>query len=681
MRTLIVLLLVNCYSIAFCQTNLVQNGDFETHNGTVDCDYFDRQDGQNAFEDYWAQTPPWTGPEKKSLCVQSGSVGSSDHYCTGGNFGPTHAFMHNREYITAPLASSLISGKTYYVEFYVKNGGSGSVYLDNAGMRFSNDRPKQCGYYALNIDGDPHVEIDNNILIYGNAWTKITSYYTPDQDYSWLTIGTFNKDVDEQQTFRIDDIKIVEWVDDCPAIQLLENWNYTGLAGITIKADDKLYAGYDVGASSANGNVVVPAGSDISFKAGNEVGLFDGFAAELDCEFHAYNAPCGSDCFTPAPFAGASQVLCDGIPIQIGDDPVTGYNYTWTSNPANATQYLSSTTISNPVFTPPAGEGDVTYFLSATNTCGQTGSNSMSIHYDDSPSSIAQFSLSNVQLGDVPSFDAILNPDIESVYIEILDASLNVVYYQESFVNQIDFTCCQMQWEFGSSLTPCIDYKIRITVTNYCTGATATQILDWNRNRVFSLTEPIPNIITPNGSGVNDFFCVSFTGAVQITFEVKDRDGVTVYYTNTAVAPPSACIWNGDCNQGLPTCVNGPLNDGTYFYALRFYDCSNAFYDYSSFVTINHGGDRLLDTLDYSDHNEFLVFPNPSSGLISISVPMVDSGSIVIYNSLGQIVRTSNFQTAAYLIQFDMSEEPAGIYSACLFSNEWRKSLTFVVSH
>lgn len=684
MRILTVLLFLNCYAVALCQTNLVQNGDFETQVGTVDCDYFDRQDGQAACEAYWDQTPPWTVPEKKSLCVHSGSVGSSDHYCPGGNFGPTYGYMLNREYISAPLQSSLESGKTYLVEFFIKLKEEGPAYLSNAGIRFSNERPKQCGFERLNIDGDPHVEIDNNILFYNNVWTQVTVFYVPDQNYSWLTIGTHNRNEDDVQGFCIDDIKIVEWVPYCPIVQLLENWNYGGFStGHIINADDKLYAGYDVGIPSRSGNVVVPQGAYIGFKAGNEVGLFNGFEAQFGSEFRAYNAPCGSECFTPSPVGGTSTVICDGSPYQIGGGAVSGYSYVWVSDPQNAIGYLSSTTISDPIFTPPPGEGDVTYYVMATNTCGEMGSNAVSIHYDNTPSSVAQFSVNNLQLGDMPTFDLVLNPDIELVIIEVLDASLNTIYYQENFHHLIDFQCCLLQWGLPVVLSPCIDYKIRVTVTNYCTGATSVQIIDWNRNRTFSLLAPIPNVITPNDDGINDRVGVSFTGASQISFEVHASSGVTVFYDLITVYPTFAWVWDGECNQGLPNCINGPLEDGTYFYILKFFDCSGTSHDYTGFITLLNGGMRMQqqDTAASIAVGNPKLFPNPTSGNLTIYTGRIseENTSLVIYNSMGQIIEVEDLQVGQDNVELDLSYAATGIYYANFLLNGEMQSLRFVI--
>ena len=61
--------------------------------------------------------------------------------------------------------------------------------------------------------------------------------------------------------------------------------------------------------------------------------------------------------FTPSipnPVAGSSRTACKGTPIQLGTSPGMAGTYSWTvtPDPGSATYTLSSTSISNPVFTP-----------------------------------------------------------------------------------------------------------------------------------------------------------------------------------------------------------------------------------------------------------------------------------------------------------------------------------------
>ena len=59
--------------------------------------------------------------------------------------------------------------------------------------------------------------------------------------------------------------------------------------------------------------------------------------------------------------------------------------------------------------------------------------------------------------------------------------------------------------------------------------------------------------------------------------------------------------------------------------------------------------------------NDLLVYPNPSSGLVSIGLPSMDEvNSIKVINSVGQVVYQTN--TAESLIEVDLSALPKGMY-------------------
>jgi hypothetical protein len=670
------------YTISFylnSQNNLVQNGGFETHVGTLDCERVPSASSpdivthdQQRIEEYWNQCPPWQIPQKKSSPCYEGAA-SSDHLCPGGNFGPTYGFMIHREYITQELASPLIPHKWYYIEFYIRNG-SGTGSLENAGICFSTDRPKQCSYRKLNIDvnNDPNIEIDNNLIFSDNAWTKVSIYYLASLNYSWITIGTFNKDEGFSQSFRIDDIKIIEWFPPCPTVQLIENYDFTGLYGNILAGNNNLYAGYDVGASTPNGNVTIHAGSNIGFKAWHEVGLFDGFLAETGSEFHAYNAPCNSDCFPPSPAAGISADICDGLPYELGESAGFNQTYTWTSTPSNAISYLSSTTISNPVFTPPPnGSGTITYTVTAINSCGQTGVSSVTVHYEENPSSTVQLSLSNVTLGDIPTFDVNYDSHVKSVTIEVLDGSLTNVFYTENFYDVIDFSCCSFPWELPVSLSPCMDYKIRVTARNYCTGATSSQIIDWTRNRSVTLTALLPNVVTPNGDGVNDQFCFQFTGASSYTLIVNAPSGVPVFVASNVVAyPVSVCSWAGECNVGFPTCSGDHVGDGVYFFTLTLYGCDGQeAFSTAGYLELLNGGGRLANPGDSmalegnpNGANSISVFPNPTSdGNVTVDFGNQSSRKLEVYNAVGQMLQVQA-KEATDKNQIVLQGLSAGIY-------------------
>ncbi len=64
----------------------------------------------------------------------------------------------------------------------------------------------------------------------------------------------------------------------------------------------------------------------------------------------------------------------------------------------------------------------------------------------------------------------------------------------------------------------------------------------------------------------------------------------------------------------------------------------------------------------FSNAISFDVFPNPSNGLLYISVPSTEIKSISIQNALGQTVYSGNFSAGQKLITLDLSEYVPGMY-------------------
>ena len=66
----------------------------------------------------------------------------------------------------------------------------------------------------------------------------------------------------------------------------------------------------------------------------------------------------------------------------------------------------------------------------------------------------------------------------------------------------------------------------------------------------------IPNIFSPNGDGINDFFNVTYTGSQPFRISVKDRWGVSMFETINKTH-----YWNGAYQSG-----DSP--EGVYFYSI-----------------------------------------------------------------------------------------------------------------
>jgi len=108
---------------------------------------------------------------------------------------------------------------------------------------------------------------------------------------------------------------------------------------------------------------------------------------------------------------------------------------------------------------------------------------------------------------------------------------------------------------FNPQATPdnTTEYILTLTDTNGCITSDTTTV---------SVIVPIPNAITPNGDGTNDFFVVDkIENFPNSSFAIYNRYNNIVFeeapYTNS---------WNGASTGGKD------LPDGTYYYAIDFGD-------------------------------------------------------------------------------------------------------------
>jgi gliding motility-associated-like protein len=85
----------------------------------------------------------------------------------------------------------------------------------------------------------------------------------------------------------------------------------------------------------------------------------------------------------------------------------------------------------------------------------------------------------------------------------------------------------------------------------------------------------IPNVFTPDGDGVNDFFFINNSGLSEFSLEVFNRWGIKVF---TADAPNMQ--WDGRSTSGVE------LSDGTYFYILRATSVTAKDYSQNGFINL-----------------------------------------------------------------------------------------------
>lgn len=163
-------------------------------------------------------------------------------------------------------------------------------------------------------------------------------------------------------------------------------------------------------------------------------------------------------------------------------------------------------------------------------------------------------------------FDLPVNEHYEYVIIETWNESMNQLICSETYThckNPIINSTFHYNVRncLGSCLNQCRNYKVKITLKNYCNPHEVVHTIDWNKSSTtFSMPSSYPNIITLNGDGVNDVLCFTPVAADYYEIVVVDRWGITMLEQSGCVDSDPVCLWYPPSN----------IKDGTYFYTITF---------------------------------------------------------------------------------------------------------------
>jgi gliding motility-associated-like protein len=129
-------------------------------------------------------------------------------------------------------------------------------------------------------------------------------------------------------------------------------------------------------------------------------------------------------------------------------------------------------------------------------------------------------------------------------------------------------------WSTGATTSSIIasqqgSYSVAVTNSG-CTVNDQTEVILSKAN--YSIV--FPNIITPNGDGVNDSFDLSAFYVNESDLHIFDRWGREVFSSTS-----TGNAWNGS--------IKGKVVDGTYFYTLRYTtDCIKALQEIKGYITV-----------------------------------------------------------------------------------------------
>ncbi|MBI3511197.1 MAG: hypothetical protein HY064_11075, partial [Bacteroidetes bacterium] len=123
-------------------------------------------------------------------------------------------------------------------------------------------------------------------------------------------------------------------------------------------------------------------------------------------------------------------------------------------------------------------------------------------------------------------------------------------------------------------------------------------------------------IITPDGDGNSDQFCVTIIGALQYSVQVSDLLGNIVYVINNAnVNSQPQCIWDGTCNFGS-LCNNQAVPAAFYILTLTSFGCSGPVIS-NFLIDVEYPFMRIVNatpqSIDSIINSQLKIFPNPAT--------------------------------------------------------------------
>ena len=408
------------------------------------------------------------------------------------------------------------------------------------------------------------------------------------------------------------------------------------------------------------GDVDLLVGSVTKYKANTEVRLVEGFNVNRGADFTAKIGKCGSECSSSNINIPTDYVICDNNCITLNGGISRGMTYQWSSpNPAHM-QYLRGAESSHPIFCPPTvtNYGNYVYTVTITNTCGESTTKTVHVHYDTNsdPNPDFQVLSSNLsQSPDNPSISLIAQPHTEYVTFEVLDCDDNVLR-TDTYKGGIHFSpSATINWTMNEFMDPCGCYRIRVRSKNFCYEEIKQQVFEWRRNRTPSNMQLPTSAFCLNGKR---WICVGASGVASINVQIFNRWGNTVMET-------------GYPYTGHPFCFEVPdgddLSAGTYYMIVTFIGCDGTeVVSNQTTIYLPYCGDGLVSNPDSSANNwngdtyasdisyynletglydslYTSVSPNPMTESATISYHIPKSGSVKI------TILNSNFETKATL--------------------------------
>jgi hypothetical protein len=573
----------------------------------------------------------------------------------------------NGENIFTPLHSKLEIGKKYKfrVLAYGTPNSHFNIHISKKGKGWN--APSSASSNLMNVLGFS-TSIDRYEDCRVKAYEGIISADKDELEHIILHAVSSNP-IDQPSYIVIDRVELYEHCTD-----LLTRQGRIYKYKTELDEANYIMAGSVIDNNPAMGDVEMLPGSVTVYKANTEVKLVEGFNVYRGGDFTAKIAPCGSNCRSSNISLLTDYTICDNECITLGGPSVLGMSYSWSAVTDEHLQYLSSTTVAKPVFCPPdGGSGTYTYNLTITNTCGESTTKTVYVHYDNESNPNPKFAITNSNLAsnpDNPSLTINTVQHTEYVSVDILDCNNNILH-SNTYKNGVDFTAPQeVNWQFGGFMSPCGCYKIRVRSKNYCYEDVKEEMLQWNR-----ITTPtnvqFENFTRCEGGKRKIWF--SGSGVASVKLQLFNRKGLRDVSNTYNITGNPYCMEIPNDNE---------ITNGQYAIIIDFIGCDGTIKNMTGFVSVFPCGDSFTDgggTWNGDDYyNGGVYYENPENGTIDslysvLSPNPVLEGALITYHipeagSVKITLLNANFEQKAILVQNETMS--AGDYQV-QFSNAY----------
>jgi hypothetical protein len=236
-------------------------------------------------------------------------------------------------------------------------------------------------------------------------------------------------------------------------------------------------------------------------------------------------------------------------------------------------------------------------------------------------------------------------------------------------------------WSTGGTdrtimVSPTTTATYNVTIKDQCLGNSSSASITFTPPYYGNFTyDVLPNLITPNGDGMNDTWVLPDGGkqsfaynATFYSFQVANRWGA-ILWTQSATAPIGSTGFKDREIHWDPSAYRSP--DGTYFYYLRLENC-NKISEYKDWIEIKDSRySRISESSDTTFlssstvTNEMGISPNPSNGKFFITSGSEDGNilNLEIYDITGQdLTNKALIAIEDNYAEIDLSFANPGIY-------------------